>query len=671
MYLKKSPKAISLLLVCATTLLTSCGSDDSSTDPVNDNSTPINDDKTPEPTVVSGILVDPFISGAILCEDKNKNGTCEPDEPISTETDAKGNFQFEGSLTAGSHISIKQQGFHNNVPYTLKLGGVVDSDGKIDIVSPLTTLQTKDLNASQIKGMLEAAGLDNLSEEDIFANPIAGGINSLDSDDKLKRLHASLATYSMLKILKGSTRLNELTSDEFSNSTEVISILTSMVEIIKESLSHEKLAATQQQANDFNQSGFTAPDVSINVITQTAITIIDTLTKIGYDTCNQTDGTDQEKITAALEKLNANKAMITGLADDIGMQYYARENKTVFEAIPSSFQSLLPDTIKAGMVLAEDKAIVINLSNDNTAAVVEQSTEVANIIMSALADKSINAIETFITECPSIFDPDSDDYDENANDEPHFAAGLDCDDDGGVVAFSTPRNYKVSFKSLGLINEKGEKVYLINKDLDESVVFDITELKDLGNMTIPAGTYTSIFAQIYYYWFDMEMIEKDNYMQMRVYMSDDDFQQWNNGGHHQGDLTKTDANNNEIGFFEPGSWYNITNSRTEPEDPNISLYASTPDQITGHQRGPFGGDGFWDIEATNPNDIYTISEDIPNFTVEKESKIQLTFTIKNSWFFEDFGGQGIYDDNSVDKEIIGENGSWAPLIALPKISIAD
>lgn len=626
-----------------------------------------NDGGTNTPAV-SGVLVDPFIVGAILCEDADQSASCDVGEQLSTETDVNGNFYFANPLSAGSHIIMAQQGYHNNTPYTLELAGLVDSSGKVDVVSPLTTLQTKSLSASQIRALLENAGLTGLSDDDIFANPLEGGINTLTTDDKLTRLHATLATYGMLKILKGSNTLNELSSTELLNSSEVNLILTAMVTTIKESLSKAVLDDIQTQVSSYDSALFTAPSVSVNVVTQTAVTAIDALTQIAYDVCNQTDGSDTQKVTAALAEMNAKKTAITDKVQEIGMQYYARENKATFLAIPASYQASLPLAIQIGMQIADTQAIIIS----NDANISTQSSDLVNFIISALADTSSQAVSTSITECPSIYDPNSSDFDVNASDQPHFAAGLDCDRDGGRVAFVTPRNYKVAFKSLGLINSAGEKVYLINKDLNESVVFDLTSLKTLGDMSIPSGTYTAMFAQIYYYWFDMEMIRSGNYMQMRVYMSDDDFAQWGNGGHHQGDLTKTDANNTELGFFEPGSWSTLSTRRTEPSDYNQTtpLYAATPDINTSHERGAFGDTAFWDNEALNPDDIFTITQNIASFNVTKESKIQLTFNIKDNWFFEDFGDNGIYtgiyeEENSPD---LNQTGGWSPLIELPTIT---
>jgi hypothetical protein len=603
----------------------------------------------------TGVLVDPFIEGAVLCEDSDQSGTCDSGEQLSSATDANGEFSFSSALTPDSHIIMKEQGFHNDVPYTLKLAGVVDSEGKIDVVSPLTTLRTKELSASQIRGLLEDAGLDGLSDDDIFANPLEGGINSLESDDELRRLHASLATYGMLKVMNGSKRLSELSSTEFLNSSEVDTILTTMVSTITDALSRENLDEFQNTADGFNQSGFTAPQVSVNVVAKTAVTAIDAITKAAYNACNQTDGTDAQKVAAAIAKVNEIKNTVMAKVSDIGMQYYAKENKSTFNAVPAQYQSLFPAQIQAGLAMDEDEALVIadNLS------VSTQGNDVANFIMQAYADAQTQAVATQYTECGGVHEDDS-----------IYAVGLDCDGDNGTVAFATPRGFKVAFKSMGLINTDDEKIYLFNKEsLEDSIVFDLTDPKDLGEMTVPQGSYKSAFAEIYYYWLDMEMYNEGEYTQFRVYMSDDNTSHAT-AGHHQGDITLTDVNNSEIGWIAPGAEWTSANVGARVDG---QLYAATADPDTGRHRGPFGTNELWNNDALNPDDIFTPVQSI-SLNIEKESKIKLTFKVKNNWYFEDYNGDGIFgpalhkdNDNNIT-EAADANATWAPLLELPTIT---
>ncbi len=625
-------------------------------------STETNETISPTSYATSGVLVDPFISGSVLCEDVNKNAVCDINEQLSSVTDANGQFTFEHNLTAGSHIIVKSQGFHNGVPYTLDLSGIVDENGEIKVVSPLTTLQTKQLTTLQIVALLQSAGLTNITEDDILSNPLEGGINTLNDDNSLRKLQATVATYGMLKTIKGSKRLQELTSDELVNSKEIKDILTVMVSNIKDTLSKATLDEIQTQTQSFKRDGFNPPDVTVSVVAATAITIMDALTKVAYDKCNQTDGSDSQKIEAALKSFEENKNFIIAKTEDIGMRYYAMENRSTFEMIPSQYHSLFPQAIQDGLAMSSSDAVVLGTKNFD---IQKQSSEVANFILQAHASTSVEALPTLITTCPN-----------SGEDQPHYAAGLDCDNDGGVVAFETPRKFKVAFKSLALINQNGDKEYLINQDsLEKSIVFDISDPKVLGDLTIPLGTYTAVEVEIYYYWLDMQMYNKNEYTQFRIYMSDDN-PTHPTEGHHQGDVTLTDENNQEIGWLSAGGiWktsYAVT-VRDEPIEPQTKLYSSSADPITNRQRGPYGGDELWNYEVLNPNDIFTVRENI-NLVVNKESKLELTFNVKNNWYWEDYNGDGIFGaavHESPNNDLIeasDENATWSPIITMPKIS---
>lgn len=614
-------------------------------------------------SAASGVLVDPFISGAVLCEDVDKNGSCDSSEQLSSATDAEGKFSFSNPLTPGSHIIVQKQGFHNGVPYTLDLGGVVDANASAKVISPLTTLQTKQLSAVQIKTLLHNAGLTNVTDDDIFANPLDGGIESLVDDNSLRRLQATLATYGMLKVLEGSNTLRDLNATNLMNSPEVASILSVMVSTIKTTLSKNTLDTIQTQVSSYNQAGlFTAPNVSIGVVASTAVTMIDALTKTAYDTCNQTDGTDTQKVTAALAQFNTQKTAILAKQSELGMRYYGAENSSVFNAIPAQYQSLIPQAIKDG-ISGRSSAVVLSGTDFNISG---QGTDVANMVLEAYADSDAPALATFVTTCPN-----------SDSDQPYYAAGLDCDGDNGVVAFETPRKFKVAFKSLALVNQAGDKKYLFNKaTLAESVVFDISEPKILGDLIIPQGVYTKIEAEIYYYWLDMQMYNEGEYTQFRVYMSDDN-PTHATAGHHQGDVTLTDVNNVEQGWLDAGGLWKAANSiatRVEPLDPDAPLYAATKDPDTNRQRGPFGTSTLWDDNSANPNDIYTMSQPISSLNLTKESKIKLTFNVKNNWYWEDYNGDGIFgaamhknSENNITEAADG-NATWAPLLGLPTIT---
>jgi len=257
-------------------------------------------EKTP-PTTTTGTIVDPYIVGAVLCEDKNKNGTCETGsgEQLSTPSTLSGQFIFSSPLTPSSHIIIQTQGLHNDIPYDLNTSGVVDSEGEIEIVSPLTTLETRGLSKSQIINILDANGSFGLSTTDISSDPMydLSGKTSV-TDAQLKKLQVSLATYGLLKIIESSDEINAMTPSQLASSTAVQQIATAMVTAMTNNLNlttftniKNTMDGVRTTANTFNPlAGSYIPDVTTNVIIKTAVTAMNRIVEAGYNKSKETDG---------------------------------------------------------------------------------------------------------------------------------------------------------------------------------------------------------------------------------------------------------------------------------------------------------------------------------------------------------------------------------------------
>ncbi len=246
-----------------------------------------------------GKIVDPYIVGAVLCEDINKNGICESNEQLSSTSTVDGQFTFSSPLTAGSHIIVKTHGLHNGLTYDLNISGVVDSAGEIEVVSPITTLETRGLTKANIISLLTTAGLTGLSEADISSDPMAGlsGKTSI-TDSELKKLQASLATYGLLKIMSGSNPLKDINGTQLVNNDAVKQIASSMVSAIKNSLNETTFTTIKNQidgvrttAISFNSAaGHYVPAVTTDVIIKTAVTVMDRIVSAGNAKCNESDG---------------------------------------------------------------------------------------------------------------------------------------------------------------------------------------------------------------------------------------------------------------------------------------------------------------------------------------------------------------------------------------------
>jgi len=360
-----------------------------------------------------GTIVDPYIVGAIMCEDVNTNGTCDTGEQLSTASDANGLYKFEKALTAGSHVIVQTQGKHEGVTYDLEISSVVDSSGEADVTSPLTTLQTRGLSTTQIAEILNnAATVSNLklsdgttawsiAVADISSNPLANNLAATKVGDlneaDLVGIQASLATYGLLKIMKGSTRLSDLNATELYDSamgnnghTEVLNIAKAVLSNITSSLNKTLLTqiktgidtgrttmATAIAANhpQYDTTSATSlaneafPEPTIELPIKVAVTIIDRLATVGYTTCNATSGDDATKVTAALAQVANEATTISAQAMSLGTKLYGimyQAELSKLNVTGYDFRQNLPADLKAGSDASNNGNVTFRFDDSST-----------------------------------------------------------------------------------------------------------------------------------------------------------------------------------------------------------------------------------------------------------------------------------------------------------------
>ncbi|MBU2648617.1 hypothetical protein KKI24_28170 [bacterium] len=327
--MKKLPILVGLfVLFCFSLTLHSCKSSDDDDDDVTTTAT--------STAAYTGVAVDPYISGAVFCEDKNNNASCDSDEQVSTASSASGVFQFANAVTAGSSIIVKTQGTHNGVTYTINLARKIDStaDTTNQVVSPLTTLAAKSLTAQQVAAMLQFAGLSDITAADITADPMTGiaSMTGTITEAQVVRIRSCIAVYAFIRIMNGSTTLRSLSGTELylsatTSGHAVNTILSTMVTFVKSGL-NPSLVATLQSAID--AAPVTLPVITAEDVARTAVAITDYISKTGYETCNATTGDYQAKVTAAMaavQTATGNGANVAGWASELGQNFYAVRNK--------------------------------------------------------------------------------------------------------------------------------------------------------------------------------------------------------------------------------------------------------------------------------------------------------------------------------------------------------
>ena len=263
-----------------------------------------------------------------------------------------------------------------------------------------------------------------------------------------------------------------------------------------------------------------------------------------------------------------------------------------------------------------------------------------------------------ITVCPSS---------PTLQDDPQFDSGLDCDGDGGVVSYVTPSTYKIALKSLSFVQDSGATIDIVadTGTLAASQVLDLTFQVTLAANALPAGSYPEYEAEIYYVELTMPLYDPSVLQTIRLYLSDDDFPEEGNRGHHQGDITLISDSGGELGFvselWQPEFLHAIR------EDING---AGGTDAETGHLRGLFGDQQFWDraesMQGSN-RDIFVWREPLGLIVEAVDATVTFSFNVQDTWFFEDFDNNQRFNPCDNTSDACAEGAAWAPLFNAPEV----
>jgi len=301
-------------------------------------------------------------------------------------------------------------------------------------------------------------------------------------------------------------------------------------------------------------------------------------------------------------------------------------------------------------------------SSSTAAPAVDDGNAPVTITMEADYGQGRSIIPTLMTVCT-----------DTTSDGPGFVAGTDCDGDGGVVAYADPSSFKVAIKRLALVMNDSTMVDLIadTGTLADSVVVDLDSPVQLAVSEIPQGTYTAFYAEFYYYDITMPLYSANQLL--RVYLSDDDFPAEGSLGNHQGDIKLLDGSD-VFGFVHAGvAWQDGLLDYVRPA---VMGGASTADAETGHDRGLYGNDELWNGSAFMQGadqDIFVANDIISmtGVTIGSGGKdITISFDLADTWFFEDYNSNGIFEPCINDSEE-GCGGEWTPVFPGISFSFSD
>jgi len=266
---------------------------------------------------------DPYIVNARFYVDSTPNGKYDEGEQLSSLTDENGYMTWSSAVPIGATIRMhpNYMGEHNGQPYTGPLlSAKISSSG---MITPLTLLKEKGLSDEQIKTMLKTCGLTDLPTDfDVNANPMSiASSTSLDSNTSLATIRAAIAVNGMLKIMEGSTALKNMSGDDIYRSATtdgkiLNTIFKKLISGVNSGLNKELMDYLSNSNSALTTAGL--PKIPTEVVINTAVTIMDKIVEVGYNTCNATDG----NITAIVAAINSKLSSIISQRNILGPYYY-------------------------------------------------------------------------------------------------------------------------------------------------------------------------------------------------------------------------------------------------------------------------------------------------------------------------------------------------------------
>ncbi|WP_020677121.1 c-type cytochrome [Geopsychrobacter electrodiphilus] len=239
-----------LLVFVASILMTACGGGGSGGD------SPMG---TSANTLSAGVVVDPYISGAVL-QEVAADGTVIQRSSTGV-SDARGHFHFPKPLTVGSVVEIKvgNRGDHVGVSNQVILRRKVLSGDSGDlIVSPLTTLLANGSTETELVDLLHSAGLNDVSDKDLYLDPMANlsDLTTSPTASSLSRLQAAMTVSNYLEAVNNQP----VTVSDLNNATD-FQTLTTLLDTVQHTLNASLFQSIKTQlATDSTVSNLTLGD---------------------------------------------------------------------------------------------------------------------------------------------------------------------------------------------------------------------------------------------------------------------------------------------------------------------------------------------------------------------------------------------------------------------------
>jgi hypothetical protein len=132
-----------------------------------------------------------------------------------------------------------------------------------------------------------------------------------------------------------------------------------------------------------------------------------------------------------------------------------------------------------------------------------------------------------------------------------------------------------------------------------------------------------------------------------------------------------DQNGVELGWVGVAAPWTTAYLQT---DPALVTRPGGTDAQTGHQRGLFGNNDLWNqaqFQQGGSRNVFLISASLGlTLTANQTRTVNLTFNVKDSWFWEDFDGDGKFNPcENGGLDACAGNAEWAPIFNLPVLTV--
>lgn len=383
------------LLLLATLQLAACGSGSSSSDdtpkdtgtpdtetpttnPTIPDTTPDNTNPEPQPdNVITGVLLDPYITQAKVCLDVNSNNSCDENELV-VETNNSGAFTFTltAALDADAKIIVLNRGsfqapdygYHAGIPYQLPLSSTVPVGENKLVVTPgstaSTTLNIDEATLVSIINQFSDKIGKTLTTADLTTDPFSDLVAHEVDANAIAVLRSNLVLYSVLRTLNAMQAIDTTQAINANFATEAL-IDTSKTYQLIESIVNNVAAGIDQDLIDEIQTGITQgnqgliaasqttmPDISTEVVMSTAAAIADLFVDqsieaviSGLETHNTGSFTERFDAIATdvingMATLSA-ESYLPGLVAELGTKTYGAVNKAHFDSYPSFVRDII------------------------------------------------------------------------------------------------------------------------------------------------------------------------------------------------------------------------------------------------------------------------------------------------------------------------------------------